>query len=201
MSAPRTLVLASASRARHTLLTNAGLEVIADPAAIDEATVKAEMRANGAAVEAVAVELAIRKAQAVAARHPQSLVIGCDQMLDAGGQWLDKPVDRAVAARQLAALAGRPHRLISAAVVVEAGREIWRTAEPATLHMRPLRPEFIERYLDRAGPAVLTSVGAYQLEGLGAQLFSRIEGDYFTILGLPLLPLLAFLRQHGVIDP
>lgn len=201
MTGQRTLVLASASRARLTLLTNAGLDVIADPASIDEAAVKAELRAQGAVVETVAVELAIRKAQAVAARHPQSLVIGCDQMLEAAGQWLDKPTDRAAAARQLAALAGRPHRLISAAVVVEGDREVWRTAEPATLHMRPLSPAFIDRYLDRMGDAALTSVGAYQLEGLGAQLFTRIDGDYFTILGLPLLSLLAFLRQRDMIDP
>ena len=201
MTGQRTLVLASASRARLTLLTNAGLDVIADPASIDEAAVKAELRAQGAVVETVAVELAIRKAQAVAARHPQSLVIGCDQMLEAAGQWLDKPTDRAAAARQLAALAGRPHRLISAAVVMEGDREVWRTAEPATLHMRPLSPAFIDRYLDRMGDAALTSVGAYQLEGLGAQLFTRIDGDYFTILGLPLLSLLAFLRQRDMIDP
>jgi septum formation protein len=194
------LVLASASRTRLTMLQNAGLDVIADPAAIDEAAVKADMRRQSAPVEAVAIALATRKAQTVAMRHPQRLVIGCDQMLDASGQWLDKPADRAAAGRQLADLAGRTHRLISAAVVVEAGHEVWRTAEAATLHMRQLGPAFIERYLTCMGDAALTSVGAYQLEGLGAQLFTKIEGDYFTILGLPLLSLLAFLRQHGVIE-
>lgn len=196
----RSLVLASASRTRRSLLQNAGLEVVTDAAEIDEGAVKDEMRRHGAAVEAVALELATRKAQAVATRHPDALVIGADQMLDAGGSWFDKPTDRAAAARQLAALAGRTHRLVSATVVIEGGREIWRTADSATLHMRPLGPAFIERYLDQVGPAALGSVGAYQLEGRGAQLFTRIEGDYFTILGLPLLPLLAFLRQHGIID-
>lgn len=200
-SGARRLVLASASRIRRTLLQNAGLEVIADPADIDESAVKDAMRQKGAAVEAVALELATRKAQAVAARHPDALVIGADQMLDAGGTWLDKPADRAAAARQLAALAGRAHRLISATVVIESGRDVWHIADSATLHVRSLTPAFIERYLDRAGTAALGSVGAYQLEGLGAQLFTRVEGDYFTILGLPLLPLLAFLRQHGIIDP
>lgn len=196
----RSLVLASASRIRRTLLQNAGLEVVADAADIDEGAVKDVMRQQGAVVEAVALELATRKAQAVAARHPDALVIGADQMLDAGSTWFDKPTDRAAAARQLAALAGRTHRLISATVVIEGGRDAWHLADSATLHMRPLSPAYIERYLDRIGPAALGSVGAYQLEGLGAQLFTRIDGDYFTILGLPLLPLLAFLRQHGIID-
>jgi len=200
MTAARGLVLASASRTRLALLQNAGLEVIADPADINEAAVKAEMRRDGAAAEAVAVELATRKAQAVAARHPDRLVIGADQMLDAAGQWIDKPADRTAAARQLAALAGRAHRLISATVILEAGREIWRIADAATLHMRQLSPTFIEHYLDRMGNAALTSVGGYQLEGLGAQLFTKIEGDYFTILGLPLLPLLAFLRKYGIVE-
>ncbi len=200
MTAVQGLVLASASRTRLALLQNAGLEVVADPADIDEAAVKAEMRQAGAVAEAVAVELATRKAQVVAARHPDRLIIGADQMLDAAGQWIDKPADRAAAARQLAALAGHAHRLISATVVLEAGREIWRTADAATLHMRQLSPPFIEHYLDRMGNAALTSVGGYQLEGLGAQLFTKIEGDYFTILGLPLLPLLAFLRKHGIVE-
>ncbi|HTY69033.1 MAG TPA: Maf family protein [Alphaproteobacteria bacterium] len=200
MTAARGLVLASASHTRLALLQNAGLEVVADPADIDEAAVKAEMRRDGAAAEAVAVELATRKAQAVAARHPDRLVIGADQMLDAAGQWIDKPADRAAAASQLAGLAGRAHRLISATVILEAGREIWRIADSATLHMRQLSPTFIEHYLDRMGAAALTSVGGYQLEGLGAQLFTKIEGDYFTILGLPLLPLLAFLRKHGIVE-
>lgn len=199
-SSARPLVLASASRIRRTLLENAGVAVTVDPAHIDELAVKTAMRDQGAAVEAVAIELASRKAQATAVRHPGELIVGADQMLDAGGTWFDKPEDRTAAARQLAALAGRPHRLISAAVVVENGRELWRTASTVVLHMRPLNEAFIERYLDHVGPAALGSVGAYQLEGHGAQLFTHVEGDYFTVLGLPLLPLLAFLRDRGVID-
>jgi septum formation protein len=197
----RPLVLASASRIRRSLLENAGISVTVDPADIDEQATKTTMRAEGATAEAVAVELAMRKAHAVSVRHPGAVVIGADQMLDAGGTWFDKPTDRAAAGRQLAALAGRSHRLISAAAIVENGREIWRMADTVVLHMRPLSETFIERYLDRAGPAALSSVGAYQLEGLGAQLFARIDGDYFTVLGLPLLPLLAFLRQTEVIEP
>lgn len=200
MTATPALVLASASRTRLALLRNAGLDVTADAADIDEAAVKAEMRAQGVGIEMVAIELATRKAQVVAARHPGSLVIGADQMLETAGQWLDKPPDRAAAARQLAALSHRSHRLVTAAVVVEAGREVWRTANTVVMHMRELSPTFIERYLDRMGDDAFASVGAYQLEGLGAQLITRVEGDYFSILGLPLLSLLTFLRKHGIIE-
>jgi septum formation protein len=196
----KSLVLASASTARLALLKNAGLNVIVDPATIDEAAVKAEMRELGVAIETVAVELATRKAQAVAARHPEALVIGADQMLEAAGKWLDKPADRSAAAQQLTALSARSHRLVTAAVVVEAGREVWRMANTAILHMRELNPAYIERYLDRMGDAALASVGAYQLEGLGAQIITRVEGDFFSILGLPLLPLMTFLRKYGIIE-
>lgn len=200
MKGARRLVLASASGIRRTLLESAGLAVEVEPASIDEAAVKAAMQAEGAVAEAVAVELAVRKAQAVAARHPEALVLGADQMLECAGTWFDKPADRAAAGRQLHTLAGRTHRLISAVAVVEDGREVWRSADAATLHMRALSAAFIDRYLDRMGAAALASVGAYQLEGLGAQLFTRVEGDYFTVLGLPLLPLLAFLRQRGMLE-
>jgi septum formation protein len=120
-------------------------------------------------------------------------------MLECNGVWFDKPADRDHAAAHLAALSGRTHRLISSAVCVRDGARIWHHTAVATLTMRPLSRSFIDRYLEAAGPAVLRSVGAYQLEGLGAQLFSRIEGDYFTVLGLPLLPILAFLRDNQVI--
>jgi len=195
----QTLVLASASAIRRTMLINAGLTVTVDPAQIDEQAVKAELRAHQSPVETVAIELAVRKAKSVAGRHPGALVIGADQILDAAGEWLDKPADRVAAARQLASLSGRTHRLISGVAVVAGGQEVWRMADAVTLHMRTLTPAFIETYLDRVGGAALTSVGAYQLEGLGAQLFRRIDGDYFTVLGLPLLPLLAFLRERGII--
>ncbi len=192
------VILASGSAIRRTLLANAGLSVTVDPAAIDEDEIKTRVRAQNAPALVAAAELAGAKAQAVSGRHPGKLVIGADQVLALGTQWFDKPVDRAAAAQQLERLAGRPHQLVSAVAVVEDGTEIWRTAQSVVLHMRPLGRSFIESYLDRVGDAALSSVGAYQLEGLGAQLFTRIEGDYFTVLGLPLLPLLAFLRQRGI---
>jgi septum formation protein len=192
------LILASRSAIRHTLLANAGLSVTVDPAAVDENEIKARMRSQNAPAMAAATELAGAKAQAVSARHPGELVIGADQILALGPYWFDKPADREAAAQQLQRLAGRTHQLVSAVAVVEDGTEIWRTAQSAVLHMRPLSRGFIDAYLDRMGDAALSSVGAYQLEGLGAQLFTAIEGDYFTILGLPLLPLLAFLRQRGI---
>ncbi len=197
--AKETLVLASASAIRRTLLKNAGLDFLVDPAHVDEAAIKADLRAQSAAVETAAVELAASKAAAVAERHPTALVLGADQILECGGTWFDKPADRAAAGAQLALLSGRPHRLISAAVIVEDGREVWRYADTVTLHVRPLSSGFIDSYLSTMGATALQSVGAYQLEGLGAQLFERVEGDYFTVLGLPLLPLLAFLRRRGII--
>lgn len=192
------LVLASGSAIRRTLLANAGLAITVDPASIDEGEIKNRMREQNAPAMAIATELASAKARAVSPRHTGKMVIGADQILTLGPQWFDKPVNRAAAAAQLERLAGRPHQLISAVAVVEDGTEIWRTAQSVTLHMRPLDRAFIESYLDLAGPAVLSSVGAYQLEGLGAQLFTAIDGDYFTVLGLPLLPLLGFLRQRGM---
>jgi septum formation protein len=194
------IVLASASAIRRTLLENAGLSPIVDPADIDERALKNRLLAEQAPTQAAAVELASAKAVAVSARHPDRLIIGADQILEHGGKWFDKPVDRAGAARQLAMLSGGLHMLISAVAVVENGVEIWRTAQAVTLHMRPLSPAYIDAYLDKVGNAALTSVGAYQLEGLGAQLFTRVDGDYFTVLGLPLLPLLAFLRGRGVLE-
>jgi septum formation protein len=193
------IVLASASTVRRRLLEEAGLEIEVEPARIDEGEIKAAMRAHNSPGETTAIELAARKAKAVSARHPGALVIGADQILERAGHWFDKPVDREAARQQLKNLSGQYHRLVSAAVAVEDGREVWHFAGIATLHMRALSDEFVETYLDRVGPAAMATVGAYQLEGLGAQLFDRIEGDYFTILGLPLLPLLAFLRRRGVL--
>ena len=127
-----------------------------------------------------------------------ALVIGSDQMLECDSAWLDKPPNRPAAEAHLARLAGRSHRLVNAAAVLRDGMELWSTVSAATLTMRPLGHDEIAAYLDAAGPAVLSSVGAYQLEKLGAQLFTKVEGDFFTVLGLPLLPLLAFLREQGV---
>jgi septum formation protein len=193
------VVLASASGVRRRLLENAGVSVIIDPGRADEEEIKRAMHADGAPVEACAERLAEIKALRVSGRHQGAIVLGADQMLELDRVWFDKPADREQAAEQLAALAGRTHRLVSAVAAVRNGARIWGHAASARLTMRPLTRQFIGAYLAAAGDQALQSVGAYQLEGLGAQLFSRIEGDYFTVLGLPLLPVLAFLREHGVV--
>lgn len=197
--APQPVILASASRTRRLMLENAGLEVVAQPARVDEEEVKLSLKAAGMKPEEVAEALAELKAARVAAKVRDVHVIGADQMLECGGDWFDKPVDRAGAAEQLRRLSGRTHRLISAAVVFHNGARIWHGIDHATLTMRPLTDAFIERYLDAVGDAALASVGGYQLEGAGAQLFTTVTGDFFTILGLPLLPLLGFLRGRGVV--
>lgn len=196
----KAVVLASASKARRALLENAGISVTVDPATVDEDEIKRSMKANGASALQTAERLAETKALRVSARHRGALVFGADQMLECGGVWFDKPADRDHAAAHLTALAGRTHHLISAVVCVRDGERLWHHVEIASLTMRPLSKAFIARYLDAVGANVLSSVGAYQLEGLGAHLFARIDGDYFTVLGLPMLPVLAFLREHGVIE-
>ncbi|MEP0338167.1 MAG: Maf family protein [Alphaproteobacteria bacterium] len=179
------------------MLRAAGLDITVDPADVDEPEIEAACRRDGMATPDVALALAAAKAALVASRHPGTLVIGADQMLDVDGASLRKPEDLAAAARTLERLAGRDHTLISAVVLGRDGDVIWRHHAVARLTMRPLDAAAIADYLARAGDGVLTSVGAYQLEGLGAQLFERIEGDYFTILGLPLLALLGELRRRG----
>jgi septum formation protein len=201
------LILASASAARARLLVAAGLDPIREAAAIDEAEVKRAMRADGANAGDVAETLAELKAQRIAPRHPATaLVVAADQMLvlpppaaqtGEAETWFDKPADRAEAARQLRQLRGRTHELISAVVVFRDGRRAWHAVERARMSMRPVSDAFLEGYLDTVGDAALASVGGYQLEGPGAQLFDRVQGDFFTVLGLPLLPLLAYLRQSG----
>ena len=198
-SASPTMVLASASTARRTMLRNAGLIFETEAARIDEEEIKTALRAEGADGAQAAETLAELKAQRVSARHGGSLVIGADQILDCEGRWFDKPSDRAQAVSHLRALSGRTHSLVSSACVVRDGQRLWHHGDQARLTMRALGDTFIESYLSELGDAAFTSVGAYQLEGLGAQLFSRVEGDVFTILGLPLLPLLDFLRNRGVL--
>jgi septum formation protein len=196
---PARLILASGSTARAALLRNAGLDFEQVVAAVDEAELKRSMGAEGADAAAAAMALAELKARRVSERQPGAFVIGADQMLVADGKWLDKPSGRAAAKAQLLALAGKSHRLISAACVVRDGKRLWGRHEHATLLMRPFGEAFVERYLDAAGDAATQSVGAYQLEGLGAQLFQRVDGDYFVVLGLPLLALLDFLRSRGIV--
>ena len=197
------LILASGSRTRAELLRNAGLAFDIRPAAIDEAAVKRSLSAEGAAPDRIADTLAELKAARIAGRlageRPGALVLGADQVLDLDGEILDKPADRAAAAAHLRRLAGRRHRLVSAAVLLRDGARIWGRSDRASLVMRPLSDSFIDAYLEAAGATVLESVGAYRLEGPGAHLFASVEGDFFTVLGLPLLPLLDFLRGHGVV--
>lgn len=193
------LVLASASPTRQRLLSDAGLEFERTPAAVDEGEVKSSLAAAGATAAQAAETLAELKAITVSRRRPGALVIGCDQMLDCDGEWLDKPSDREAARKQLQLLSGCRHSLHSSACLVRDGERLWHHNEAVHLTVRPLSPAFIAAYLDAAGEAVLGSVGGYQLEGLGAQLFARVEGDFFAVLGLPLLPLLNVLRAQKVL--
>jgi septum formation protein len=193
------VVLASASAARAAVLRDAGIVFEAVPAAVDEAAVKGAARAEGAAAGDAAMLLAGLKAQAVGRRRPEALVIGCDQILVCGGAWFDKPVDLAAARAQLLALRGAEHGLETAVVCHRNGAEIWRHLARPRLVMRAFSEAFLDAYLLAEGEALLGSVGAYRLEGRGALLFERIEGEHQAIMGLPLLPLLGFLRQHRVL--
>jgi septum formation protein len=191
------LILASQSRARQALLANAGIDFEAVRAEIDE---RAAQQASGlTAPGEVATHLAREKALWVSSRRPGRFVIGADQTLALGMRLFNKPAGHAQAAEQLRALAGRSHDLHSAVAVARDGKIVFETAGIARMTMRRLGEAEIEAYLDEAGEAVTSSVGAYQLEGLGVHLFERIEGDHFTILGLPLLPLLAFLRSEQLL--
>ena len=193
------IVLASASQSRAALLKGAGLDVLIRPADIDETVIKDESRRDDKDVATTAARLARGKSEKISNLFPKAFVIGADQMLDCGGEWLDKPTDMATAAESLRLLRGRTHELVTSVSIVRAGREQWCLTDRATLVMRDFSDEFLETYLHRVGEAALSSVGAYQLEGLGAQLFERIDGDYFTILGLPLLPVLGYLRNEGAL--
>jgi len=195
----REVYLASASRTRAELLKNAGLMFLVEPAGVDEHEIKASMHNEGADVEAAVLTLADLKARRISARHPEALVIGADQILECGGAWFDKPVDADNARAQLRTLRGRTHRLVSCACVVLNGGRIWTHEDQASLTMRAFSDEFLEDYLMRMGTRVRHIVGGYEVEGLGAQLFAGVSGDQFAILGLPLLPLLDFLRGHGVV--
>jgi septum formation protein len=191
------LILASRSRARRALLTDAGIHFEAVPAEIDE---RAVQQASGLVAPGdIAALLAREKSLAVSMDHPGSFVIGADQTLALGERLFSKPAGRAEAAQQLQALAGHRHDLHSAVAVARDGKILFADASVARMTMRRLGKAEIDVYLDQAGDAVTSSVGAYQLEGLGIHLFERIEGDHFTILGLPLLPLLAFLRSRQLL--
>jgi septum formation protein len=194
----RPLVLASQSRARGMLLSNAGLMFEAIPAEIDERAIQKASGLNGPAE--VAMKLAAEKARAVAVRHPDRIVVGADQTLAQRDRLFDKPADRDAAREQIRLLAGKTHELHSAFAVAIEGEIATTQVAVARMTVRALDDGAIDRYLDAVGDAAMTSVGAYQLEGLGVHLFERIEGDHFTILGLPLLQLLAFLRDRDLIS-
>ncbi|MEM9044136.1 MAG: Maf family protein [Pseudomonadota bacterium] len=191
------MILASQSASRAAMLRNAGVRIETQPARIDEAAVKAAMLNEGATARDVADCLAEMKALRISARRPEELTLGADQVLVCDGEMFDKPADMAAARTHLQNLRGRTHQLHSAAVIAQRGEPIWRHIGTARLTMRPFTETFLDDYLAAFGETALTSVGAYHLEGLGAQLFQKVEGDYFTILGLPLLEILGFLRARG----
>jgi septum formation protein len=197
---PEKLILASGSPFRKALLTNAGIDFRAVPPTVDERTLEAPLEGSGATPEEVAQILAEAKAANVGESYPGTLVLGSDQTLSLGDRVFHKPRDMEDARRHLLALSGRTHHLNSAAVLVRGGQTLWRHVGIASLTMRELDPAFIGRHLARVGDKALSSVGAYQIEGEGIQLFEKIEGDYFTIVGLPLLAVLAALREFGAID-
>jgi septum formation protein len=197
--ADRPLILASRSAIRRQMLEAAGLPVEVVTADVNERDVETAARAGGAQAPGVAVALAAEKARAVSRMHPARPVAGADQTLDLDGEALHKPADMAAARTQLRRLSGRRHTLHSAAAIVHDGAVVAQAVGSATLTVRPLSDDMIDRYCRAAGDAILGSVGAYQLEGSGIHLFESIEGDHFTILGLPLLVVLARLRDLGLV--
>jgi len=195
------LILASASKARASILAAAGVEFVKKPAELDESSARAALMDEGELTQPgdIAELLAITKSTDISSANPDAVVIGADQVLALDDQILSKPDDFDAAQDQLLALRGKTHTLHTAVSLCRGGQHLWSHVDTASLTMRQLSPEFIGRYLSLAGAEVLGSVGAYHLEGPGAQLFAQVDGDYFTVLGLPLLPLLAKLREMEVL--
>jgi septum formation protein len=194
------LVLASTSPARRAMLSAAGVAHEAAAPGVDEEAVKRRLAAENASAETVAEALAEAKAVGVSRSSPGALVLGADQVLALeGGTMFDKAADRAALEAQLKTLRGRAHRLISAAVIAENGSAVWRYTDTATLTVRDFSDAFLADYLEAEGESLLGCVGGYKIEGRGAQLFSRVEGDHFTVQGLPLLAVLDYLRTRGVV--
>lgn len=193
------LILASQSLSRRALLEGAGLSFEAMPAAVDEAAIKEAARAEGHTAADTAILLADAKAARIARRHPEATVIGADQLLVCEGEWFDKPADLAAARDHLHRLRNRAHELVTAVVVWRNGKRAWHHLATPRLAMRDFSEAFLDEYLAREGGFVTQSVGAYRLEGMGIQLMRDIRGEHTAILGLPLLPLLAYLRDAGVL--
>lgn len=193
----RPILLASTSPVRATLLRNAGLAFDTRPARIDEETIRTALEAEGATPRDIADALAEMKAARIAPRHPEALVIGCDQVLEFEGRALGKPATPEALRAQILALRGHTHRLFSAVVVYQDSRPLWRHVGVARLTMHAISDAYLDDYLSRNAADLMDSVGGYKLESEGVRLFSQIEGDYFTILGLPLLPLLSWLAVRG----
>ena len=191
------LVLASGSQSRKALLTAAGVPFIADPADLDEDSLMAELK--GASAEAVAQSLAEQKALTVSRRHPDQLVLGGDSVIAFAGEFLSKCATLEEARLLLGRLSGHEHLLVSAVALARDGALLWTHASPCRMTMRALSRQFLDDYLAMEGRAILSSVGCYHFEGRGAQLFDKVDGDYFSILGLPLLPVLAQLRKEGLL--
>jgi septum formation protein len=193
------VILASGSASRKTLLEGAGVRFAVRVAHVDEAEVKRSAQAGGATAEEIALLLADLKAARIARLEPEALVIGCDQLLVCGDRWLDKPVTVAEARDHLTFLRGRTHTLVTAVLCRRGEHRIWHHIARPKLTMRAFSDTFLDGYLAAEGGALTTTVGAYRLEGLGVNLFDSVQGEHAAVLGLPLLPLLAFLRQHGIL--
>ena len=194
------IILASTSPFRRALLENAGVDFEVDRPRIDERAVEEATQGSGITPAEIALIIARAKAEEVSSRHPGGFVVGSDQTLSFEDELLHKPKNMDEARSRLLAFSGRTHFLNSAVAVARNGETIWSHVAEAAMTMRPLDPAFVGRHLAKVGDKALTSVGAYQVEGEGIQLFERIEGDHFTIVGLPLLPLLEALRKLGAID-
>ncbi len=194
------LILASGSKIRAQLLQNANVRFDVHPARVDEAMIKQSLEAEQAKPRDVADALAEMKARKVSEKHPGALVLGCDQVLDHGGQILSKPETPDAAGAQLRALRGDRHMLLSAAVIVENGTPVWRHVGQARMMMRAASDSYIDDYVERNWDSIRHSVGGYKLEEEGVRLFTRVDGDYFTVLGMPLLELLGYLTVRGELD-
>ena len=197
---PQPLILASTSDIRQTLLRNAGLDFDVVAARVDEETVRSSMLAEHASPRDIADALAELKATKVSAKRPDALVIGCDQVLNLQGRLLSKPATPQEARAQLGDMRGKRHDLLSAAVICEGGKAIWRHVGVVRMTMRSFSDAYLDGYIERNWESIRHSVGAYKLEEEGVRLFSRVEGDYFTVLGLPLLDLLSYLTLRGDIE-